>query len=207
MSRWTTPRLWTWSRASAMVASMGKASRRSQRAGPAETRGQGLTVDELLDDVVTPDVVDGNEGGMGEKAHHLGLPLQAQGRARVRREGWLQGLDRDLAPGPGVVGSVDAAHRSLAQEPSDLVGSDPCRKRGGSCRRSPVSGSEGGPAFRPRLHGREADSGFWTARSPSAGEAGRPPYPLNTMSAGKTARAGAFRVRDGRRPRGGLRPS
>ena len=70
-----------------------------------------------------PHVVDGDDVGMIEAARGLGLLVEAPlvFRHLLRIERHADGLDRDLAVEQGVVGTIDDAHRALAELGEELV--------------------------------------------------------------------------------------
>ena len=87
--------------------------------------GEGLALHKLHRDEMDPvglfDGMDGDDVGVLERGHGLGLALEALAALGVASELLGQHLERHVAVEPGVAGAVHLAHATLAELLDDLV--------------------------------------------------------------------------------------
>ena len=94
-----------------------------------ESIAERLSIEQLLNDVrnplVTPDVVDGDDVRVAQRAGRSRLHLEAALPVLVPGPLLGQPLDRHVARQPRVTGTVDVAHSAAADRRHDLVGPEP----------------------------------------------------------------------------------
>src|SRR6185503_6070569 len=82
---------------------------------------QRLALEQLHDQIVVADVVEGADVRMVQRRDRLRLALEARAQIGSMCELRRQDLDGDAAIEPGVAGAVDLAHPARAERPDDLV--------------------------------------------------------------------------------------
>lgn len=97
---------------------------RGERSG-AQPRAQRLALEQLHDGVhrraMPPEVMDGENVGMREGGHDLGLTLEASEGGGILGEMRREHLNGDVAAELRVTGAVDLAHPAGAERADDLV--------------------------------------------------------------------------------------
>ena len=91
---------------------------------PRDVNGEVLALDQLHDQSVALNAIDGRDVRMIEGGERLGFAREAQHTIRVRGEQLGKDLQRDVAIELRIAGAIDLAHAAFAQRADDLVRSD-----------------------------------------------------------------------------------